>query len=209
MAETAKKAGARPAQDVVVHSGNEIAAVAAKHVNYHIMGYYPITPSTEIAETLDAMKAEGEHDIRMIPGDGEHGAAGICYGATTAGGRVFNATSANGLLFGFEQLPVQSGTRFPMVFNIVTRSVSGPLDIRGDHSDIMLAMNTGWIILMASDVQAVYDMNIMAPKIGEDMSVRLPVMVAFDGFFTSHQKRRVEIFSDTKVVRDFIGPFVP
>jgi pyruvate ferredoxin oxidoreductase alpha subunit len=209
MAETAKRTDARPAQEVVVQSGNEIAATAAKHVNYHIMGYYPITPSTEIAETLDAMKAEGEHTIRMIPGDGEHGAAGICYGATTAGGRVFNATSANGLLFGFEQLPVQSGTRFPMVFNIVTRSVSGPLDIRGDHSDIMLAMNTGWIILMASDVQAVYDMNIMAPKIGEDMAVRLPVMVAFDGFFTSHQKRRVEIFSDMQVVRDFLGPFVP
>ncbi|MBI5342025.1 MAG: pyruvate synthase, partial [Deltaproteobacteria bacterium] len=200
MAQTAKKAGARPAQEVVVHSGNEIAAVAAKHVNYHIMGYYPITPSTEIAETLDAMKAEGEHDIRMIPGDGEHGAAGICYGATTAGGRVFNATSANGLLFGFEQLPVQSGTRFPMVFNIVTRAVSGPLDIRGDHSDIMLAMNTGW--------KAVYDMNIMAPKIGEEMSVRLPVFVAYDGFFTSHQKRRVEIFAEDATVRDFLGPFV-
>ncbi|MGE5700624.1 MAG: thiamine pyrophosphate-dependent enzyme, partial [Deltaproteobacteria bacterium] len=106
--------------------------------------------------------------------------------------------------------PVQSGTRFPMVFNIVTRSVSGPLDIRGDHSDIMLAMNTGWIILMASDVQAVYDMNIMAPKIGEDMSVRLPVMVAYDGFFTSHQKRRVEIFSEPQaVVQEFLGPFVP
>jgi pyruvate ferredoxin oxidoreductase alpha subunit len=209
MAETAKKRAARPAQEVVVQSGNEIAATAAKHVNYHIMGYYPITPSTEIAETLDAMKAEGEHTIRMIPGDGEHGAAGICFGATTAGGRVFNATSANGLLFAFEQLPVQSGTRFPMVFNIVTRSVSGPLDIRGDHSDIMLAMNTGWIVLMASDVQAVYDMNIMAPRIGEEMSVRLPVMVAFDGFFTSHQKRRVEIFSDMQVVQDFLGPFVP
>src|SRR4030042_1200006 len=137
MAETAKKRDARPAQEVVVQSGNEIAAMAAKQINYHVMGYYPITPSTEIAETLDAMKAEGEH-------------------------------------------------------NIVTRSVSGPLDIRGDHSDIMLAMNTGWIILMASDVQAVYDMNLMAPRIGEEMSVRLPVMVAFDGFFTSPQKRRVE-----------------
>ena len=209
MAQTAKKAAARPAQTVVVQSGNEIAATAAKHVNYHIMGYYPITPSTEIAETLDAMKAEGEHSIRMIPGDGEHGAAGICFGATTAGGRVFNATSANGLLFAFEQLPVQSGTRFPMVFNIVTRSVSGPLDIRGDHSDIMLAMNTGWIILMAADAQAVYDMNLMAPKIGEEASVRLPVMVAFDGFFTSHQKRRIEIFEDAKTVQDFLGPFVP
>ena len=73
------------------------------------MGYYPITPSTEIAETLDAMKAEGEHAIRMIPGDGEHGAAGICFGATTAGGRVFNATPANGLLFAFEQLDPTPG----------------------------------------------------------------------------------------------------
>lgn len=209
MPETAKTTDARPAQTVIVQSGNEIAATAAKQINYHVMGYYPITPSTEIAETLDAMKAEGEHTIRMIPGDGEHGAAGICFGATTAGGRVFNATSANGLLFAFEQLPVQSGTRFPMVFNIVTRSVSGPLDIRGDHSDIMFAMNTGWIVLMASEVQAVYDLNIMAPRIGEAMSVRLPVFVAFDGFFTSHQKRRVEIFSDPQVVQDFLGPFVP
>jgi pyruvate ferredoxin oxidoreductase alpha subunit len=73
----------------------------------------------------------------------------------------------------------------------------------------MLAMNTGWVILMASDAQAVYDMNIMAPKIAEDMSVRLPIFVAFDGFFTSHQKRRVEIFEDDRVVRDFLGPFVP
>ncbi len=209
MAQTAKKQSGRPAQMMVVQSGNEIAATAAKQINYHVMGYYPITPSTEVAETLDAMKAEGEHNIRMIPGDGEHGAAGICFGASTAGGRVFNATSANGLLFAFEQLPVQSGERFPMVFNIATRAVSGPLDIRGDHSDIMFAMNTGWITLMAADAQAVYDMNVMAPKIGEEMSVRLPVFVAYDGFFTSHQKRRVEIFADDQVVRDFLGPFVP
>src|SRR3989337_4463690 len=172
MPQAVKKRTARPAQTIVVQTGNEVAATAAKHVNYHIMGYYPITPSTEIAETLDAMKAEGEHDIRMIPGDGEHGAAGGCFGAVSAGGRVFNATSANGLLFAFEQLPVQSGTRFPMVFNIVTRSVSGPLDIRGDHSDIMLAMNTGWIILMASDVQAVYAMHLIAPRIGADIAAR-------------------------------------
>ncbi|MCL1926201.1 MAG: thiamine pyrophosphate-dependent enzyme [Syntrophorhabdaceae bacterium] len=209
MAQTAKSVIGRPVQVKVVQNGNEIAATAVKQINYHIMGYYPITPSTEVAETLDSMKAAGEHNVSMIPGDGEHGAAGICYGASTAGGRVFNATSANGLLFSYEQLPVQSGTRFPMVFNIVTRSVSGPLDIRCDHSDIMLAMNTGWVILMAADAQAVYDMNIMAPKIAEDMSVRLPIFVAYDGFFTSHQKRRIEIFEDAQVVRDFVGPFVP
>ncbi len=205
----AKKTRPKPAQVPIFLSGNEVSALAASQINYHLMGYYPITPSTEIAEELDAMRAEGVHTIRMIPGDGEHGAAGICFGATTAGGRVFNATSANGLMFAFEQLPVQSGARFPMVFNIVTRSVSGPLDIRCDHSDIMLAINTGWIILMASDPQAVYDMNIVAPKIGEHPDVRLPVMVAFDGFFTSHQKRLIYHFEDKRVVQDFLGPFVP
>ncbi len=192
-------------QRIILKSGNELAAFAGKQINYHVMGYYPITPSTQISEELDAMKAEGLHDIVMIPGDGEHGAAGICFGAATAGGRVLNATSANGLLFSLEQLPVQSGTRYPMVLNVACRSVSGPLDIRGDQSDIMMALNAGWIVLFADAPQTVYDFNIMAVKIGEHMDVRLPVIVAFDGFFTSHQSRRVEVFADDNTVRDFIG----
>ncbi|MCF6093501.1 thiamine pyrophosphate-dependent enzyme [Microaerobacter geothermalis] len=193
-------------QKIEFKTGNEMAAQAAAQINYHVMGYFPITPSTEIAEFLDEMKARGEHDIVLIPADGEHGSAGICYGASTGGGRVFNATSANGFLYMLEQLPVQSGTRFPMVLNLVTRSVSGPLDIRGDHSDLYYALNVGWPILLARDPQAVYDMNIIATKLTEHPEVRLPVIVAFDGFFTSHQKRRVEYFADREVVQNFIGP---
>lgn len=192
-------------QKIKFDSGNELAAYAAKQINYHIMGYYPITPSTKIAEKLDEMKADGEHDVKMVPGDGEHGAAGICFGASAGGGRVFNATSANGLLYALEQLPVQSGTRFPMVLNVVCRTVSGPLSIKGDHSDIMYTLNTGWIILFAKDPQRVYDLNIMALKIAEE--VKLPVIVAFDGFFTSHQKRRVNVFSNDQDVRDFVGDY--
>lgn len=192
-------------QVVDFKKGNEMVALAARQIDFHVMGYYPITPATEIAEELDEMYAQGEHHIRMIPADGEHGAAGICYGAALGGGRALNATSANGLLYAMEQLPVQSGTRFPMVLNVVTRSVSGPLDIRGDHSDIMMALNTGWIILLARNPQAAYDMNIMAVRIGEHPDIRLPVIVAMDGFFTSHQKRRVSYFEEAQVVRDFIG----
>ena len=69
-------------------SGNEAAARAARDIGFHVMGYFPITPSTEVAETLSKMQAAGEHDIVMIPADGEHGAAGICYGAALGGGRV-------------------------------------------------------------------------------------------------------------------------
>ena len=190
-------------QKQLFESGNELAAYAAKQINYHVMGYYPITPSTQIAEYLDQMKADGEHTISMIPAEGEHSAAGICYGASVGGGRVMNATSANGLLYALEQLPVQSGTRMPMVLNIACRAVSGPLCIKGDHSDLMYTLNTGWIILFADSPQEVYDQNICALKIAE--AVKLPVIVAFDGFFTSHQKRNALVFSNDQTVRDFIG----
>ncbi|WP_248925803.1 thiamine pyrophosphate-dependent enzyme [Paenibacillus hamazuiensis] len=196
-------------QRIVYESGNEMAAYAAHQINYHVMGYFPISPSTEVAQFLDLMKANGQHDIKLIPADGEHGSAGVCYGASTAGGRVFNATSANGYLYMLEQMPVQSGTRFPMVMNLVCRSVSGPLDIHGDHSDLYFALNTGWPILMCRDPQAVYDMNIMAIKLAEDPEVRLPVLVASDGYFTSHQKRRVMTFTHREDVHKFIGELPP
>ncbi len=196
---------AKAKQTFIFESGNELAAHAAKQINYHIMGYYPITPSTQVAEMLDSLKAEGKHDITLIPAEGEHSAAGVCYGASVGGGRVFNATSANGLLYALEQLPVQSGTRYPVVMNVACRTVSGPLDIKGDHSDIMYALNTGWLILFASSPQEVYDFNICALKIAE--AVHLPIIIAYDGFFTSHQKRKCEVFENDQDVRNFLGEY--
>ncbi len=186
-------------------TGNEMIAEAARMIDFHFMGYYPITPSTEIAEKIDVMKANGQVSTVMLPADGEHGAAGACFGASTGGARVLNATSANGFLYSLEQLPVQAGSRLPMVLNLVTRSVSGPLDIRCDHSDLMFALQTGWILLMASTPQAAYDLNIIAVKLGEHPKVRLPVMVVSDGFFTSHQRQEVFLIKDKSVVQNFIG----
>lgn len=185
-------------------SGNEAAAYAARQINYHVMGYYPITPSTQVAENIDLLKSEGELDTVLIAAEGEHSAAGICYGASAGGGRVINATSANGLLYALEQLPVQSGTRLPMVMNVACRTVSGPLSIKGDHSDIMFALNCGWIILFANNAQQVYDFNLIAPRLGE--SVRLPVIVAYDGFFTSHQKQVINVLDD-EAAKAFVGEY--
>lgn len=186
-------------------TGNELVAEAAKVIDFHFMGYYPITPSTEIAQRIEQMKAQGEIRTVLLPADGEHGAAGACFGASSGGARVLNATSANGLLYSLEQLPVQAGSRLPMVLNLVTRSVSGPLDIRCDHSDLSYALQTGWIVLLASTPQAVYDMNILAVKLGEHPDVRLPVMVVSDGFFTSHHRQSAEVFKNKEDVQNFIG----
>ena len=65
---------------------------------------------------------------------------------------------------------------FPMLLQLVNRAINGPLDIRCDHSDLYYALNLGWIILLAREPQAVYDMNIMALRIGEHPTVRLPVI---------------------------------
>ncbi len=209
LAESRLASQGRPAalvrQKIEFRSGNEAAALASRDIGYHVMGYFPITPSTEVAESLSKMQADGMHEIAMVAGDGEHGAAGICYGAALGGGRVLNATSSQGLLYALEQLPVQAGTRVPMVLNVAARAISGPLDIRGDHSDFYYALNTGWIVLCARDPQAVYDLNFAAIRIGEHPDVRLPVMVVYDGFFTSHQKRRIQVFDDAAAMRSFLG----
>lgn len=50
-------------------------------------------------------------------------------------------------------------------------------------------------------------MNICALKAAEQL--RLPAIVAFDGFFTSHQKRKCSVFSNDEDVRDFLGKYEP
>ncbi|HTR58170.1 MAG TPA: thiamine pyrophosphate-dependent enzyme [Casimicrobiaceae bacterium] len=184
-------------QKLEFKSGNEAAALAARDIGFHVMGYFPTTPSAEVAENLAKMQADGQHEIVMVAGDGAHSAAGLCYGAALGGGRVLSATSSQGLLNALEQFVVQAGARVPMVVNIA--------DLRGDHSDIYYALNTGWIMLCARDPQAVYDLNFAAVKIGEHRDVQLPVIVAYDGFFTSHQKLPIEVFDETEAIRNFLG----
>lgn len=192
-------------QKVVFKSANEAVCTAAKQIDYHLMGYYPITPSTQIPEGMDLLKSQGQLNTAMIAAEGEHSAAGICYGGTLSGARVINATSANGLLYALEQLPVQSGTRMPMVMNVACRTVSAPLCIKGDHSDIMFALNTGWLILFAKDNQEAYDFNIIGLRVAE--RVKLPVIIAFDGFFTSHQKKKLKVFEKDSDVREYVGGY--
>ncbi len=71
----------------------------------------------------------------------------------------------------------------------------------------MMALNTGWIIIMAHTTQMVYDFNIFALKIAE--RAKLPIIVSSDGFFTSHQKKKINLFKNDKDVQDFLGTYTP
>src|ERR1051326_1261792 len=86
-------------------NGNGAVARAVLDVGYDAEGYFPITPSSDVGETLSKAFADGESDIAFLIGTSELAAASICTGAAICGARVLDVTSANGLLLKAEQMP--------------------------------------------------------------------------------------------------------
>lgn len=198
-----REAGVGARQTPYVCDGNHAAAAAILHADYDGEGYYPITPSSDVGEAVSEAVAAGETDMEFVIGTSELAVAGIVTGMSIAGGRVVDVTSANGLLLKAEQMPVISGLGLPVVLNLSTRAVSGPLNIKNSHDDLVQALGWGWLIFCAPTVQAIYDLNFIALRLAE--MVNLPAIVAYDGFHTSHGVRKISVFSDWKDVRHFLG----
>jgi pyruvate ferredoxin oxidoreductase alpha subunit len=122
-------------------------AEAAKLARVEVIAAYPITPQTHIVEHLAEIVAEGEVEAKYINVESEHSAMSACCGASAAGARTFTSTSAQGLELMHEILFIASGMRLPIVMATVNRALSAPLSIWGDHSDVMAARDSGWIML--------------------------------------------------------------
>ncbi|WP_069807663.1 transketolase C-terminal domain-containing protein [Vulcanisaeta thermophila] len=182
-------------------TSNYAVAYAVKDVDVDVVAAYPITPQTTIIEKIAEFVANGELDAEFIPVESEHSALSAMVGASAAGARVFTATSSQGLELMHEILHITSGLRLPVVMATPGRALSAPISIHGDYQDIMNARDTGWIIIIASTAQEVYDSIIMAYRIAEDSRVLLPVMVAYDGFLMSHTMEPVELYHEELVRR--------
>lgn len=192
----------------VAITGNEAASYAFKQINPDVVAAYPITPQTELVQNFSEFVADGVVNTDLITVESEHSAMSACVGAAAAGGRVMTATSANGLALMFEILFIAASSKLPIVMPVVNRALSGPINIHCDHSDTMAARDAGWIQIYSENAQEAYDNIIQAVRIAEDMKVRLPVMVMFDGFIISHGIERVDLLDDV-AVRNFIGEYQP
>ena len=188
--------------------GNEAAALAAKLSRIQMMAAYPIPPSSEIMETVRTYIQQGELKAAFIEADGEKQGMLACFGAACSGARVFNATSAQGLVYMNEALWVFSGSRMPMVMVLGTRSLFAPYSILCDHSDLYSAKETGWIQIYCENVQEVFDTVIQGFKISETKKIRLPVMVCIDGYYTTHSLEAVSVPSQDEVDA-FLPPYKP
>jgi pyruvate ferredoxin oxidoreductase alpha subunit len=194
--------------EVEVWDGNMAASQALRQAQIDVVAAYPITPSTPIVQNYSSFLANGYVDGEFVMVESEHAAMSGCVGAAAAGGRVATATSSQGFALMAEVLYQASGMRLPIVLTVVNRALAAPLNVNGDHSDMYLGRDSGWIQLDAYNSQQAYDLTLMAFRIGEDHEVRLPVMVHQDGFITSHTAENVYPLSDDEAY-EFVGEYKP
>ncbi len=193
---------------IEVWDGNMAASQALRQVQVDVVAAYPITPSTPIVENYGNFTANGYVDGEFVMVESEHAAMSGCIGAAAAGGRVATATSSQGFALMVETLYSASGMRLPIILNVVNRALGAPLNVNGDHSDMYLGRDSGWIQFDAYNPQNAYDLNFIAFKVAEDHEVRLPAMVHQDGFMTSHTAQGVHTLTD-EVAYNFVGEFQP
>jgi pyruvate ferredoxin oxidoreductase alpha subunit len=187
-------------------TGGTAAAEFLRQINPDVMSVYPITPQTPIIETFAKMKANGKVSTEIIQAESEHSAISATIGASAAGARAVTATSSQGLAYMHEMLYIVSGLRLPIFMYVSARALSAPLNIHGDHSDVMGSRDAGWIQIFSENAQECYDNGFIAMKLAE--RVKLPAMAIMDGFNTSHTVERINIYDD-KEAKKFIGEYKP
>jgi pyruvate ferredoxin oxidoreductase alpha subunit len=192
----------------VLLTGNGAAAWAVRLADVDYAPVFPITPQTEIIETLANWAERGEIATRVVTMDSEHSMVTAAGAAAVTGVRVFTATSSQGLLYAMEMLYNVAGWRAPFVMVNVSRALAAPITLESDHNDIIASRDSGFLQIFCATCQEVLDSVLMAYRLAEDKRVRLPVLVNLDGFYLSFTREPVEI-PEIAAVRGFLPPFDP
>jgi pyruvate-ferredoxin/flavodoxin oxidoreductase len=177
--------------------GNEAAANIAYQVS-EVIAIYPITPSSTMAELCDGWSTSNYKNIlgavpEVIEMQSEGGAAGALHGALQGGTLSTTFTASQGLLLMIPNLYKIAGELTPAVIHVAARTLAThALSIFGDHSDVMSCRATGWALLASSNVQEAQDFAAIAHL--ATLQSRIPFLHFFDGFRTSHEVNKIEVF---------------
>ena len=174
--------------------GNQAAADVA-YAFTEVATIYPITPSSPMAEHVDAWSAHGRKNlfgqpVKLVEMQSEAGAIGAVHGASEAGSLCSTFTASQGLMLMIPVLHRLSGQLKPVVLHIAARTVgTHTMSIFGDHSDVMGCRNTGFAMLCSAGVQECADLAAVAHL--STIKGHVPFMHFFDGFRTSHEIQKI------------------
>lgn len=176
-------------------TGSEAVREAIRRANVDMAISYPITPQSESMHLVGDIYAEG-YVKEFLRGENEFAVMSQVAGAAMAGVRTFTATCGPGTLRAFENFPMWSGARLPIVMAFMTRAINSPLSIQPDTIEMSFLLDTGMIMLHAENAQDLYDMLLMSFDIAEQTSVHVPIGVFIDGFFVTHTRQKVKVVSE-------------
>ena len=189
-------------------TGNAAAAWGARLASVDYVPAFPITPQTEIIETIANWFDNGDMHGRMTVLESEHSMITAAGAAAATGVRVFTATSSQGLLYAMEMIYAVTGLRAPFVLVNVSRGLSTPITLEPDHNDVLAARDSGFLQIHCATCQEVLDTVLLAYRLAEHKSVRLPVIVNLDGFYLSFTREPVEM-PETDLAECFVGAYDP
>jgi pyruvate ferredoxin oxidoreductase alpha subunit len=189
-------------------TGNSASAWGARLAEVDYVPAFPITPQTEIVETLARWCQSGEMAARVVMMDSEHSMLAAAATASATGVRVFTATSSQGLLYGFEMLYAIAGLRLPLVLVNVSRALAHPITLEPDHNDVLAARDSGFLQFHCETSQEVLDSILIAYRLAEHQKILLPAIVNLDGFYLSFTREPVEM-PEAAQVREFLPSFAP
>ncbi len=182
--------------------GNEAVARIAYKLS-EVIAIYPITPSSAMGEWTDTWSADSRKNLwgtvpSVIEMQSEGGAVAAAHGALQAGSLTTTFTSSQGLLLMIPNLYKLAGELTSVVIHVAARSLAThALSIFGDHSDVMAARATGFILLCSASVQEAHDFALISQA--ATLKARVPFMHFFDGFRTSHEIQKVELLEDDDI----------
>ncbi len=183
---------------------------AAAHVSYaftEVAAIYPITPSSPMAEVTDTWSATDKNifgeparnifgdRVKMVEMQSEGGAAGAVHGSLAAGALTTTYTASQGLLLMIPNMYKIAGELLPNVIHVSARCVaSHALNIFGDHSDVYACRQTGYAMLAETNQQEIMDLGAVAHL--ATIKGRVPFLNFFDGFRTSHEIQKIEVWDN-------------
>ncbi len=173
---------------------------AAAHCAYaftEVAAIYPITPSSTMAEVVDAWATQGRKNIfdttvKVVEMQSEGGAAGAVHGALQGGALSTTFTASQGLLLMIPNIYKMVGECLPGVIHVAARAIAGrALNIFGDHEDVYACRQTGVCMLASHSVQEAMDLGGVAHLAA--IKAQAPFIHFFDGFRTSHEIQKIEV----------------
>lgn len=172
-------------EDVRLMKGNEAIAHAA--IRYGVDGYfgYPITPQSEILETLEAEMPWETTGMVVLQAESEVAAINMVYGGASTGKAVMTSSSSPGISLKQEGISYLAATELPALIVNVMRGGPGLGTIHPSQSDYFQAVKGGGhgdyrlIVLAPSSVQEMADFV----ALGFDLAFkyRTPSMILADG----------------------------